>query len=63
MFSHAIMLAILTHPLHVLLFGVILSRLAREVVTAAARAGEAARVGSGRYRQPVAPGPSDLRAA
>jgi len=52
MFSHAIMLAILTHPLHVLLFGVILSRLAREVVSAAARAREAARVGPGRYRQP-----------
>src|SRR5262249_23371693 len=48
MFSHAIMLAILTHPLHVLLFGVILSRLAREMVSAAARAREAARVGSGR---------------
>src|SRR5262249_10094121 len=32
MFSHAIILAILTHPLHVLLFWVILSRLAREVV-------------------------------
>jgi len=43
MFSHAIMLAILTHPLHVLLFGVILSRLGREVVSAAARAREAAR--------------------
>ena len=63
MFSHAIVLAILTHPLHVLLFAVILARLAREVVTAAARAREASRGGSGRYRQPVAPGPSDLRAA
>jgi hypothetical protein len=63
MFSHAIMLAILTHPVHVLLFGVILSRLAREVVSAAARTREAARVGSGRHRQPVALGPSGLRAA
>ena len=63
MFSHTIILAILTHPLHVLLFGVILSRLAREVFSAAARAREASRGGSGRYRQPVAPGPSDLRAA
>src|SRR5262249_47818524 len=46
MFSHAIVLAILTHPLHVLLFGVILSRLAREVVSTAARAREASRVES-----------------
>src|SRR5262249_33930896 len=46
MFSHAIVLATLTHPLHVLLFGVILSRLAREVVSAAARAREASRVES-----------------
>jgi hypothetical protein len=59
MFSHAIMLAILTHPLHVLLAGVILSRLAREVVSAAARAREASRGN----RQRVVPGPSNLRAA
>ena len=63
MFSHAIILAILTHPLHVLLFGVILSRLAREVVSTAARAREASRVESLGDRQPLAPGPSDLRAA
>jgi hypothetical protein len=63
MFSHAIVLAILTHPLHVLLFGVILSRLAREVVSAAARAREASRVGSGGDRQSVAADPSNLRAA
>jgi hypothetical protein len=63
MFSHAIVLAILTHPLHVLLFEVILSRLAREVVSAAARARETSRVDSRGDRQPVAPGPSDLRAA
>ena len=59
MFSHTITLAILTHPLHVLLFGVILSRLAREVVSAAARARE----GSRGDRLPVAPDPSNLRAA
>ena len=63
MFSHAIVLAILTHPLHVLLFGVILSRLAREVVSAAARAREASRVESRRDRQPVTSDPSNLRAA
>jgi len=63
MFSHAILLAILTHPLHVLLFGVILSRLAREVVSAEARAREASGVESRGDRQPVAPGPSNLRAA
>ena len=63
MFSHAIMLAILTHPLHVLLFGVILSRLAREVFSAAARAPEASRAESRGDPQPLAPGPSDLRAA
>jgi len=63
MFSHAIMLAILTHPLHALLFGVILSRLAREVISAAARAREASRVESRGDRQPSAPGPSNLRAA
>jgi hypothetical protein len=63
MFSHAIILAILTHPLHVLLFGVILSRLGREVVSAAARGREASRVESRGDRQQVAPGPSNLRAA
>ena len=63
MFSHAIILAILTHPLHVLLFEVILSRLAREVVSAAARAREASRVESRGDPQPLAPGPSDLRPA
>ena len=63
MFSHAITLAILTHPLHVLLFGVILSRVVREVVSAAARAREASRVESRRDRQPVASDPSNLRAA
>ena len=57
MFSHAITLAILTHPLHALLFGVILSRLAREVVSAAARAREASRVESRGDRQPSAPAP------
>jgi hypothetical protein len=39
MFSHAIMLAMLTYPLHVLLFGVILSRLAREAVSGAGPGG------------------------
>ena len=63
MFSHAIVLAILTHPLHVLLFGVILSRLAREVFSVAARAREASRVESRGDRQRLMPGPSDLRAA
>ena len=63
MFSHTIILAILTHPLHVLLFGVILSRLAREVVSAATRAREASRVESRGDPQPLAPDPSSLRAA
>jgi hypothetical protein len=63
MFSHPIMLAILTHPLHVLLVGMILCRAVREVVSAAVRAREASRVGSGRDRQPVAMGPSNIRAA
>jgi hypothetical protein len=63
MFSHPIVMMMLTHPLHVLLVGMILSRAVREVVSAAARAREASRVGSGRERQPVARGPSDLRAA
>jgi hypothetical protein len=57
MFSHTIILAIVTHPLHVLLFGVVLSRLGREVVSAAARARETSRG----HRLPVAP--SDRRAA
>jgi hypothetical protein len=63
MFSHPIVMMMLTHPLHVLLVGVILSRVVREVVGAAARAREASRVGSGRDRQPVAMSPSDIRAA
>jgi hypothetical protein len=45
MFSHPIMLAMLTHPLHVLLVGMILCRAVREVVGAAVRAREASRVG------------------
>ena len=63
MFSHPIVMMMLTHPLHVLLAGVIFSRVAREVLSAVARAREASRAGSGRDRQPVARGPSDLRAA
>jgi hypothetical protein len=62
MFSHPIVMMLLTHPLHVLLVGVILSRALREVVSAA-RAREASRVDSGRDRQPVAMSPSDIRAA
>jgi hypothetical protein len=58
MVSHAIVITVLTHPLHVVLFGVIVSRLAREAVSAAARAREASR-GHGLS---VAPRPSDLRA-
>ena len=63
MFSHPIVMMMLTHPLHVLLAGVILSRVVREVVSAAARARDASRVGSGRDRQPGAVSPSDIRAA
>ena len=63
MFSHTIMTTVLTHPLHVLLFGVILCRLAREVVSAAARPQEASRVAPGGDRQPLATDSSDLRAA
>ena len=63
MFSHPIVMMMLTHPLHVLLAGVILSRVVREVVSAAGRAREASRGGSDRDRQPAAMGPSDLRAA
>ena len=63
MFSPSIELAILTHPLHVLLAGVILSRLAREVVSATERGRETSRVDSRGDRQPSAPGPSNLRAA
>jgi hypothetical protein len=63
MFSHPIVMMMLTHPLHVLLAGVILSRVVREVVSTAARARAASRVGSGRDRQPVAMSPSDIRAA
>jgi hypothetical protein len=63
MFSHPIVMMLLTHPLHVLLAGVILSRVVRELVSAAARAREVPRVGSGRDRQPVAMSPSNIRAA
>ena len=54
--STAITMTILTHPLQVLLIGVILSRLVREGVT------QARRPGTGSYPAPVAP-PSRLRAA
>jgi hypothetical protein len=63
MFSHPIVMMMLTHPLHVLLAGVILSRVVREVVSAAARAREVSRVGSGRDPQPVVMRPRNLPAA
>ena len=54
MVSDAIMMTILTHPLHVLLFGVILSRLAPEVIGAAHGPGRRSfRPAPGRDRQPV----------
>ena len=56
--STALMMTILTHPLQVLLIGVILSRLVREGVT---QARQAWRPGTGRPPAPVAP--SRLRAA
>lgn len=59
--SHAIMLAVLTHPLHVLLVGVILSRLVRYGVEAATQAWRARRSSIGSHL-PVAD-PADLRAA
>ena len=63
MFSDPIVMMMLTHPLHLFLVGMILSRVAREVVSAAARAREASRVESRGDRQPLAPDPSNLRAA
>jgi len=59
--SHAFILAVLTHPLHVLLVGVILSRLVRDGVDAATQAWRARRSSTG-SQLPVAD-PSDLRAA
>jgi len=61
MLSDAMKMAVLTHPLHVLLVGVILSRLTREGVVAATRAWQARRPSTGRPL-PVAD-PSDLGAA
>jgi hypothetical protein len=61
MLSHAITMAVLTHPLHVLLVGVILSRLMREGAVAATWAWRARR-SSTHSGLPVAD-PSDLRAA
>jgi len=59
----SITMTVLTHPLQVLLIGMILSRLAREVVIASAGARNASRPGSGRDRQLLATRSSDLRAA
>jgi hypothetical protein len=57
--STAITMTILTHPLQVLLIGVILSRLVREGV---AQVRQPRRPGTGSHPAPVA-GPSHLRAA
>ncbi len=62
MIPAALTMTVLTHPLQVLLIGMILSRLARELVSAAARARKVSSGGTGE-RQPLATGPSDLRAA
>ena len=62
MLSQAIMMTVLTHPLQVLLIGVIISRLAREGVAVATQARQARRMGSGSHPAPAADA-SDLRAA
>ena len=59
MIPAAITMTVLTHPLHVLLIGVILSRLVREGV---AQARQVRRPGTGSHPAPAA-GPSHLRAA
>ena len=56
-------MTVLTHPFQVVLMGVVLFRLVREVVIAAAEARQTSHVDSGGDRQPLATGPSDLRAA
>ena len=59
MFSETIMMTVLTHPLRILLIGMILSRLVRDGVAAAI---QARRTSSGSHPAPVAD-LSEIRAA
>ena len=59
MHCDAIMMTVLTHPLHVFLIGMILGRLVRDGVAAA---GQARRADSVSHPEPVAD-PTDLQAA
>ena len=56
------MMTVLTHPLQVLLIGMIISRLARDAVVGATQARQTRRLDAGSHPAPVA-APSDLRAA
>jgi hypothetical protein len=62
MIPAALTMTVLTHPLQVVLMGMVLSRLVREVFIAAAGVRQASHRRSSRDRQSLATGPSELRA-